>query len=394
MIKVLHVLPDFYSAGGQHLVMHLLRNTDRSRFEPAALSLFGPSGYPIETALQQDGFSITYLGKKLGLDIGTLGKLAGAIRALKPQVIHTHMGALRYALPALAFRGRDVLAVHTVHNLAQYELEDELRFVRPMHGFAFKHMRVVPVAIATSVRESIAHMYGVEAPLIPNGIPISHYWRSTETGRRWRTENRVGQNDIIFACVGRLNPQKNHRLLLNALARVVPKAPSIRCLIVGDGGLESELREQTAALSLEDRVSFLGMRSDIPEILAAADASVLSSDWEGNPLAVMEAMAAGKPIVATSVGGVPELVPEGAGLLVPPKDVEALAQAMYQLASDPGLRIRMGSAAFEYAQREFSAAMMTRRYESLYVAELEENAHSAARIATEKCDCHRAAKGG
>ena len=130
--------------------------------------------------------------------------------------------------------------------------------------------------------------------------------------------------------------------------------------------MKSKLERQISALSLQDRVHLLGQRSDIPEVLNAADVFVLSSDYEGNPLAVLEAMAAGKPLISTAVGGVPELVEGGCGLLVPPQDIKALARAMRHLLENPKARKFMGEASARRAVERFDLRVMTEAYENLY----------------------------
>ncbi|MBT9134928.1 MAG: N-acetyl-alpha-D-glucosaminyl L-malate synthase [Firmicutes bacterium] len=160
---------------------------------------------------------------------------------------------------------------------------------------------------------------------------------------------------------------KNQQLLLGAFARVPDAREKGRLLLVGEGEKRRELELQTQALGLSHRVSFLGVRTDIPEILGACDVFVLSSSWEGNPLSVMEAMAAGKPVIATAVGGVPELVVDGAtGLLVPSGDAAALAEEMSVLLHDAARRRELGGAAVKRAEEQFCVKVMAKRYEELY----------------------------
>jgi len=130
--------------------------------------------------------------------------------------------------------------------------------------------------------------------------------------------------------------------------------------------LKSKLESQISALGLQGRVHLLGQRSDIPELLNAADVFVLSSDYEGNPLSVMEAMAAGKPMICTAVGGVPELVEDGCGLLVPPQDAQALSKAMIHLLENPSAMKAMGEKSARRAVERFDLRAMTEAYEDLY----------------------------
>jgi glycosyltransferase involved in cell wall biosynthesis len=370
LIKVIHIVPDLERGGGQQVAINILRGMDRTRFEPMVISLFGRHGAAIETQLEEEKIRTVYLDKNLGIDVRIFLRIHRTLKALQADVVHTHLNCLRYALPAIIALKSRVRAIHTIHNLAQREVG---ALDRPLYRFAFRHLGVVPVAIAGAVQDSCRHVYGLTAPIITNGIAL---WRYQATGARssWRAQQNIADDEVVLACVGRLSPQKNHNLLLEALALAVRKATKIRCFIVGDGPLAQELQAKTEALSLQSVVQFLGHRSDIPEILSGADVGVLSSDWEGNPLCVMEMMASGTPVIATAVGGVPELIAGGAGILVRPGDVHGFADAICKLASDREARVRMGDVAARIAQQRFSTESMTRRYEELYVSKLSDKA--------------------
>lgn len=373
MTKVLHIVPGLSSGGGEQVAVHLLRYMDRSRFEPMAISFFNRRGTHSEALLENEGVSVTYLEKRLGFEPRIAWRIRELVKDCRPDVVHTHITSLRYALPAILARRGSLCAVHTVHNLAQREV---IRADQLLYRFAFRHLGVIPVAIADAVHKSIQEVYGLNAPLIRNGIPISEYQNSEKIRMRWRQQHNVPPEEILFVNVARFSPQKNQRLLLNAFARVASKHRLVRCLLVGSGPLELALREQVEALSLRDRVWFLGQREDIREILAASDIGVLSSDWEGNPLSVMEMMTSGKPMVATAVGGVPELVLPGTGFLIRAGDVTSFADAMERLARDPNLRDTMGAAGAELARRQFSASAMARQYEALYEHQLRKRVSS------------------
>jgi glycosyltransferase involved in cell wall biosynthesis len=139
--------------------------------------------------------------------------------------------------------------------------------------------------------------------------------------------------------------------------------------------LKSELERQIGASGLQERVHLLGLRSDIAEILNAADVFVLSSDYEGNPLVVLEAMAAGKPMISTAVGGVPELVEGGCGLLVPSGDAQALSKAMRYMLESPKARKSMGEASARRAVERFDLRVMTEAYENLYKTGIAKNGY-------------------
>ena len=361
--RVLHVLPNFGLGGAERMATHLLLHLDRGRFEVAAVSLFDRQGTDLEDMLDRAGIRVWYLGKRKGFDPRMYGRLGVVIREFQPDVVHTHRYVLRYLLPwILARRAR--AWVHTVHSVAEKEVD---RVGKWIHRLAFR-AGVVPVAIAREVARSIERVYGLRnVPLIPNGIPVAHYALGEETQKAWRTREGHEDGTVLFVSVARMTPPKDPFSLIQAFSIASSRNNRLRLLLVGDGPLRPELEARVRALGLEEKVRFLGVRADVPEVLAAADAFVLSSRWEGNPLSVMEAMAAGKPVIATTVGGVPELVQDRvSGVLVPPENVEALAEAMLKLAGDADLRRQLGQEAFRQAKERFDVSVMVQRYGTLY----------------------------
>jgi glycosyltransferase involved in cell wall biosynthesis len=366
MIKVLHILPSFGPAGAESMAVSLMRTLDRERFEVGAISLFDPSGTELEGILAQEGVPVWYLGKRRGFDPRMFVRVARTLEHIRPHVVHTHLRVLRYVLPYMFCR-RIPAMIHTVHNLSEREVDWPGRLV---HRMAFRR-GVLPVAIAEAVADSLRRCYGIDGfPLIPNGIPVGAF-RQPLVGRdAWRRKEGFAPTDVIFACVGGLRPQKNPALLLESFAREPALDPRAHLLFIGRGKLRPDLERRVGALGLQERVHLVGVRSDVPETLNAIDVFVLSSDWEGNPLSVMEAMAAGKPVICTAVGGVPELVGDGeeCGLLVPRRDAKALAQAMQYLLENPEARDTMGKASATRAVENFDLSVMAEAYEKLYRA--------------------------
>ncbi len=314
-----------------------------------------------EGELRAAGVPLHFFGKRPGLDPVVVPRLARLLRAWRPDVVHTHLHTLKYAWPASLPSRRPPRVVHTLHNVAEHEIEAS---GRALQRVAFR-AGVRPVAIGDAVATSIRDLYGIEpAATIPNGIPVAQFAPPPGARERLRAELGVPPNARVAISVGRLNPQKNHALLLDAFARVRPDA---WLLVAGDGDLRPALEAQAAALGLAARVRFLGSRRDVPALFAASDAMVLASSWEGNPLVVMEAMAAGLPVAATSVGCVPELVSSATGRLVPAGDATALAVAIDHVL-DPAHGPALGAAGLRVALDRFDAAAMARRYADLFDA--------------------------
>jgi glycosyltransferase involved in cell wall biosynthesis len=207
--------------------------------------------------------------------------------------------------------------------------------------------------------------------VIRNGIdlrPFRDDKAATPEFRKWvRSQIEVEDTDIVIGSVGLLWPAKGYHFLLPAFSKVLSAFPSARLVLVGAGQQQFELEAMVRQLNTLHRVSFLGWRADVPRLLRAFDLYVQPSLSEGLPIAPMEASAAGLPIVATRVGGVPEVVLDRqTGLLVPPQDTDALAQAIIQLIRDRDLASRLARNARARAFSEFSAEAMAERHVALY----------------------------
>jgi glycosyltransferase involved in cell wall biosynthesis len=285
------------------------------------------------------------------------------MKALRPDVVHTHLHVLRYALPSMLSFPR-AAKVHTVHNLAEREAEAGTRWIQ---RYAFNH-GVVPVAVSDEVAISLERVYGItRCRTIANCIPTKIYASPQTPRREWRAREGFADDDVLFVCVARFAPQKNHALLLDSFAQGPISDPKAHLVLVGEGALQGQLQMQARNLGLSGQIHFLGLRADIPDILGAMDVFVLSSDYEGSPLSVIEAMASGLPVVSTAAGGVPDLFESGReGFLVPLGNMKSLSGALDLLLSDSDTRKFMGIAAARRAKRNFDVTTMVRAYEELY----------------------------
>jgi len=359
-LRILHITPTLTVGGAEQMATHLMVGLSKSH-AVGAVGLFPPAQSAVERRLAEADIPKWHLNKRPGFDPRMFASLNRVFREFRPDVVHTHMAVQRYVFPVM-LRHRAVVAIHTVHNLAEHETDS---FGRLVHRIAFRK-RVLPIGISQEVSASVKRTYGLECKaVIPNCIPVENYRHNPVDRVRWRDENGLTSDAVVFSCVGRLEPQKNPLLLLQAIAEV--KDPRAHLVLSGDGSLRERLEAYTQAHNLRDRVHFIGKQNDVPSVLAGSDIFVLASNWEGNPLAVMEAMAAGLPVIATGVGGVPELVQSGdQGLLVPAGDRTGFAAAMTALLYEVETRHAMGHAAQARANREFKVERMVNAYANLY----------------------------
>jgi glycosyltransferase involved in cell wall biosynthesis len=359
-LRVLHIIPNFGPGGAERLLVNLLEAFDHERFDVVAVSLYPESSTILEKEIMEKGLKVYFLNKRRGLDLRMIPQLYRLFRAFHPDVVHTHLSVLRYTLLPTLFCHVPV-RLHTVHNVAQKEVD---RVGKLVHWLAFRLGNVVPVSISQEVANTVRSVYGrgIHTPVIYNGIPTTRFVSSAGRG------NAKKEKGVVLLHVGRFAPQKNHLLLIEAFALAVKEYPTMQLWLVGDGPLRPAVEKAIVEMRLEGKVLFLGIRDDVPKLLAGCEAFILSSDYEGMPLAVLEAMAAGKPVVATAVGAVPEVVKNAVtGILVPPRDAKALAQAMIQLANNPELRQRFGRAGQKRAMEMFDITRTAREYEALYL---------------------------
>jgi glycosyltransferase involved in cell wall biosynthesis len=364
-----HIVNSLRPAGAEQFVVNVLRYHDRSRYFPVCICSRAPLGSHLEAAVEQMGVPLYFLEvTEKRLHWVQDPKLDALFKKYRPTIVHTHLGGIVYAF-VLTMKYRTPVRVHTLHSVAAHEMGmGPSRRVRLL-AFRFRVGSFVPVAIAEEVARTFETLYNYPNPiLIPNGVSIDAFSPDREVRQRVRRELEVEPQTLVFVHVGRFAAVKNHEMLVAAFAQLVGQQPlPTELWLVGDGELREAVQHQVRALGIESRVRFLGVRSDIPDLLRAADVFVFPSRWEGNPLSVMEAMAAGLPVIATAVGGVPELVEEGAsGILVPNEDLHGLVAAMQRMAQNPDLREQMGHAARCRAVERFDIRQTVRAYEALY----------------------------
>lgn len=360
-MRVLHVITDTNIGGAGRYLLNLLT---QPAFDDLEVLVACPDG-ALSKRIDAVGLErIPIPGQDVSFSPKLTRELYRLMREVRPDIVHTH-SSLSGRIAAKTCR---TPVVYTKHNLVR--IPNEAGVVPPKAGSL---KRLVNRAVASLLSDQvIAVSAGVEKELvesgipaslvtaIPNGIDLSPY-------RPRRARPKDGQRGVIFGTVARLHRQKALDVMLEAAKLVLASEPSARLIVGGTGPQEDVLKAKLKELRLEPYVKMAGFVSDVPGFLEQLDIYVLSSDYEGLPLAVLEAMGAGLPVVSTAVGGVPEAVVDGeTGLLVPPRQPKALAQAMVRLAVDPDLAFRMGQAARKRAEELFDAKVMAEKTVQVY----------------------------
>jgi glycosyltransferase involved in cell wall biosynthesis len=291
-----------------------------------------------------------------------------AFLAERLDVVHFHAGRLGAMYPAIvASRWAGVPArLLTVHNAILLRAAAQRLFEARVLASLDRI-----VAVSAAVKEELVQKKNVapeKVVVIANGVEAAEF-DVPESAVDIRAELGIDAGAQVICAVARLHPDKGIDLLLRAVAELKPRRPALRALIVGAGAAEESLRRLAMKERIDDVVHFTGYRADARRLMRAADILVVPSRREGLALALIEAMAARKAVVAANVGGIPEAVLDGAtGLLFPPENVAALRQSIERLLDDANLRAAMGAAARERVEREFSEAAMVGKTVALYEA--------------------------
>ncbi|MGQ9697851.1 MAG: glycosyltransferase, partial [Armatimonadota bacterium] len=306
------------------------------------------------------------LGRRPGLDARVVWRLARLICRKKVSVLHTHhTGALVYGVPAALIAGLGTV-VHTEHSHDVLDSNPRLRVAeRLLTRFAW-----TTTCVTEEVQEYLSRRVGISPRrlvVLPNGVDTKLFVPGPADPALLEELCLVGHP--VVGTVGRLDPLKDHESLLRAFAAVHSAVPKARLVIVGDGPLRDHLRNMAKELGVEDAVYFTGARSDVAALLRAFDVFVLSSTHEGLPLALLEAMSAGLPVVATAVGGVPRAVEHGvSGFVCPPGDAETLSSLILHLLEHRELRAVVGRNARVRVESHFSVERMVAGYKDIYEA--------------------------
>jgi glycosyltransferase involved in cell wall biosynthesis len=384
-IRVVELLATGSSGGAQEHLYNLVTRLDRERYDVSVLSL---SGGPGVRRLERTGVSVCVLDEMS--DEETVAAVAAHLAAVDADVVHNHMYRAEVvgtqAAWALAAAGRRrPFVVGTVHSsrIRSEEDRDLLRRLTPR----MDHLVAVSRAIVRKLEDE--GRVGAPISLIYNGVDLARY-NEQAACPTLLDEYAIPEGAPIVGVVARLEPEKGHPTLLEAWPAVLASVPNAQLLIVGEGSQRDLLEAQAASLGLlgestgasahmpqlayvsgapwsQGSVTFTGRRDDVPAVTAALDVAVLPSYREAQGLSILEAMALSRPVVASAVGGIPEMIDDGrTGLLVPPRDPGALAAVITRLLRDPALAERIGRAGHDLVHERFCVEQMVRAVETIY----------------------------
>ncbi len=361
-VNVLHLIQGLDIGGLEIMVINLLERLDRARYRPA-VCCFDTLG-SLAPQLSEKGIEVHLLKRNPGVDLFYIVRLARFLRKTNTQILHLHnptaffYGALAGKLAGIPHiiyteHGRDFSSSRKVKfaNRMLSRLVDKIVTVAKFGKCYLVEEEGVSEGRITTIHNGID---GMRFGLVPDKPEL-------------RSSLGLKEDQVVIGIVARLDPIKNHAVLLKAMQQVAASKPNAILLVIGDGPLRGDLESQSKVLGLESNVRFLGARQDVPDLLHLLDLFVLCSHSEGLSLTLIEACAAAKPIIATDVGGNSEVVEHGVnGLIVPSDQPEALAKAMMDLLDDPDEARCMGKLGRQKFEQEFTVDGMVQAYEALY----------------------------
>jgi glycosyltransferase involved in cell wall biosynthesis len=383
--KVIHVITRLDWGGSAQNTLLTAVGHDRSRFVPlvvaGAIGEWDDQG-GVEArdaqgdTLQQAGVSrqvLPSLTREVHpiKDCVALWQLSRLFRRERPAIVHTHTSKAGALGRLAAWIARVPVLVHTPHGHVYYGHFGRFRSWLFL-GIERLLARVTTSMIALTEAEREDHLSQRVGSrhafaVIPSGIDVERFRRVGIGAGTKPPGTSYRDGAFVIGSVGWLTPVKGHRFLIEAVARLKPKYPAVHLLLIGSGGLRDELRQLAVRLGIESSVEWLGMRTDVPECLGAMHCFVQPSLNEGMGRALVEAMAAARPVVASRVGGIPAIVEDRrTGLLVPPGDPEALANAIAELIERPNWAGTLALAARERIDASFSVPAMVRAIETVY----------------------------
>ena len=366
-IKIVYIITSTSIGGAEKILYYTVAGLDLTKYTVSVCSL--KEKMEIAEKIEKSGVSVHCLG--MNNEEGVIGWLSSVktlfllffyLKKMRPTIVHSFLfraNILARIAGCLAGVPVIISSIRVMGGEKRY-----YHFLERVTSFMVDHY----VTVSESIKDYILHTTKKPAEnvsVIYNGIDLNR-----DTNVQMHTIKEyfdIKDKDRLLVTVGRLNIQKGHCYLFQAISKVLKKISNVKLLVVGEGEEEKKLKNLVESLDLTGAIIFAGLRDDIERILSISELFVFPSLWEGLPNALLEAMAAGKPVIATTVGGVPELVVHGkTGLLIPPNETDALAHAITELLHNRSRTRKMGKAARMRVEKHFTISRTVAKTENLY----------------------------
>jgi len=366
-INVLQIVQTLDVLGGaERMVYCIVKGLNKEQFNVAVCSLRRFSS-PILEEMKANNVKVYFVKDKKKIDMKFYYELLSIIRTVKPDIIHTHnLYPNMYGRLLGKVTPGAKIVIHE-HGTAYLKTKKGRFIDKCLIGFTD-----VILAVSMSVANSLVDVEGIppsKITLLPNGVDLNEFNPADIHTKDIKKSLGISSSSKVVGMVARLHKHKDHETLLYAMSDIIKNGIEATLVLVGDGPEKENLQKLSKKLAISNNVVFTGHRRDIPELTASFDVAVLSSKTEGSPVSLFEAMAMGKPVVATSTGGTVDIVSDGVnGFLVPPCDTISLKKAIVKILKDENLAYRFGTMGKRIVEEKFSVDKTVQKLENIYKA--------------------------
>lgn len=350
--KVMIIVSNLKIAGAQKMVEQLALAMNKDRYEPYIICLSTPCNSSIEKKILAKDIPIVFLNKKFGFRIKMFFKIAFYVKKIRPSIIHTHVTSWIYTFPIAWLK--KICILHTIHSRPNRQEGNIL--ARKLITFLYHRHIIIPVAISNEIKKEAVQLYKLsndEVEMIVNPVDYVSFSKVEK-------KNHEG---VVYVNVARFDEVKNQIFMIKAFAKAYRSNSQIRLVLAGEGKLMEEAKQLSRSLGIDNAVRFMGNVDNVPELFSICDVFVLPSLTEGLPVSMLEAEAAGLPIIASRVGGIPDIFNNN-GYLIEVNDENALINSILML-TNPEIRVEKSRNSKEIAKK-YSADKVARKYEELY----------------------------
>ena len=366
--NVLHLISSTGFFGAENVIIQLVRRSDRYGIKPY-IGVFRNSLNPhteIATIAKKENMNVTIFDCQGRLDLRLVFKIRKFIKINRIDVFHSH-GYKSNMYGLLACLGLNKFKISTCHNWI--DNNNKIKFYNFIDKIILRKFNNV-IAVSEKVKDELIKR-GIppnKLHIINNGIDINDSrWNDKTYNKELKKEFSITNDEKIIGTIGRLSKEKGHIFLLEAAKEICKKYPNVKFMIIGDGILKEDLLEQTKIIDIEDKIIFAGTRNDISNLLQVMDIFILPSLIEGLPMALLEAMASKRPIIASKVGAIPIVIKHNySGILIEPGNVVEIIKAIERLLKDTKTAQLYAYNAYEVAKKEYSSDKMMQGYYDIY----------------------------
>jgi glycosyltransferase involved in cell wall biosynthesis len=373
--KIAYVIDGLSMGGAERLMVPILKHLSRANFDACVCALQSKDGNPMADEIRALGLPVNCLDIKHLRDWNALPRLIKYLKENDVELVHTQL-EFANILGNISARFLHLPSVCTIHVMPSLDVKTKSKWHQRLEWFVLNHFCDVVISVSEEAREYHLHISGASpgrVSTIYNGIDLSSFSSLDRHLERVavRAELGIPSDANLLTTVAVLRPQKGIQYMIRALPAVLASNPNTYYLVAGNGSHQDTLLEEANKSGMSDRVIFPGMRKDVPRLLTASDVFVLPTLTEALPTVLAEAMAAKLPMIASRVGGVPEMITNGQnGCLVEAEDVEALAHACIDLLGNPAKRASMGIEGWKIVNQNFNIEKQVDQLEALYLDRL------------------------